>query len=72
MNSLAIFVIGFSLFCLWVIYAGWSAPLMEEQSDGSWKTIKPEKKLSDLFKKKKNNSGSYSDLEKLGRGRSKH
>jgi hypothetical protein len=26
--------------------------MMEEQSDGTWKTIRPEKKLSDLFKKK--------------------
>jgi hypothetical protein len=52
MSGLTIFGIVFVLFWVWVIYEGWRAPMMEEQSDGSWKTIKPEKKLSDLFKKK--------------------
>lgn len=42
---------------LWVIYEFWRAPLMNE----SGQIIKKQKK-----------SGSYSDLEKLGRGRSKH
>ncbi len=37
---------------LWIAYAGWSAPLMRENEDGSWATIRPEKKFSDLFKKK--------------------
>lgn len=37
---------------LFIAYHMWKAPLMEEQSDGSYKTIKPEKKLSELFKKK--------------------
>jgi hypothetical protein len=53
MSGLTIFGIVFVLFWVWVIYEGWRAPMMEEQPDGSWKTIKPEKKLSDLFKKKK-------------------
>lgn len=37
---------------LWIGYAGWSAPLMRENEDGTWTTIRPEKKFSDLFKKK--------------------
>lgn len=37
---------------LWVAYEVWRAPLLEEQNDGSWKTIKPTKKLKDLFKTK--------------------
>lgn len=41
----------------WVILEFWRAPLM----DGKGNIIKKQKK-----------SGSYSDLEKLGRGRSKH
>jgi hypothetical protein len=53
MNGATIFGIVFVILWIWIMYAGWSAPLMEEQSDGTWKTIKPEKKLSDLFKKKK-------------------
>jgi hypothetical protein len=31
----------------------WRAPMYEERPDGSFKTIRPAKKLSDLFKKKK-------------------
>jgi hypothetical protein len=38
---------------LWVAYEIWRAPLLEERQDGSFKVLKPEKKLSDLFKKKK-------------------
>ena len=55
---------------IWIIYELWSAPLAEETENGGFKIIKPGKKLSDLFKNK-NKSGSYSDLEKRGRGRSK-
>jgi hypothetical protein len=40
------------LFVLWAIYAGWSAPLMKENEDGSWTTIRPERKFSELFGKK--------------------
>lgn len=66
---LIILLIG--VFILWMIYAGWSAPLMEETKDGKWKVIRPERRLKDLFKKK-SKAGTISDLEKLGRGRSKH
>jgi hypothetical protein len=38
---------------IWVSYEMWRAPLLEERPDGSWKTIKPEKTLKDLFKRKK-------------------
>ncbi len=41
---------------LWIAYAGWSAPLMRENEDGSWTTIRPERKFSELFKKRKNES----------------
>lgn len=45
-------VIAIVLFVLWMVYSGWSAPLMRENQDGSFTTIRPEKKFSDLFKKK--------------------
>jgi len=44
-------IIGSIIFILWMIYSGWSAPLMKENEDGSWTTLRPEKKFSDLFKK---------------------
>ena len=52
MDGLTIFGIVFVVLWIWIIYEGWRSPTMEEQTDGTWKTIKPEKKLSDLFKKK--------------------
>lgn len=39
------------VFVLWIGYSGWSAPLMKENEDGSWTTLQPQKKFSDLFKK---------------------
>ena len=53
MSNLAIFGIGFIALWIWIIYAAWSAPLMRENEDGSYTTIRGERKLSDLFKKKK-------------------
>jgi hypothetical protein len=41
------------LFAIWLCFEVWRAPLMRENEDGSWTTIKPTKKLKDLFKKKK-------------------
>jgi hypothetical protein len=52
MSGLTIFGMVFTLYWLWVAYEFWRAPLMEEQLDGSWKTIKPTKKLKEIFKKK--------------------
>jgi hypothetical protein len=37
---------------LWLCFEFWRAPLMKENKDGSWTTIRPHKKLKDLFKKK--------------------
>ena len=53
MTGLTIFWIIFTLFWVWIIYEGWRAPLMRENEDGTYTTIRGEKKLSDLFKKKK-------------------
>jgi hypothetical protein len=38
------------VFVLWMGYSGWAAPLMRENEDGSWTTLRPQKKFSDLFK----------------------
>ena len=40
------------VFVLWMGYSVWASPLMRENEDGSWTTLRPEKKFSDLFKKK--------------------
>jgi len=54
---------------IWMVYEVWRAPMMDERTG---KIIRPTKKLKDLFKTKTNQNGSYSDLEKKGRGRSKY
>ena len=70
MDMLNILGIALILFAAWICFEVWRAPLMRENEDGSWTTIKPQRKL---FKKNKSKtSGSYKDLEKLGRGRSKY
>lgn len=61
----------FILVFIWMAYELWRAPLMEETDDGRLITKRPTRKFSDLFKKNKKLGGSYSDLEKKGRGRSK-
>lgn len=38
---------------VWIIYEWWRAPMLKEMEDGSFKTLRPAKKLSDLFKSKK-------------------
>lgn len=65
------FIIGFLLVWCWLAYEIWRAPLLEMDDNGNWITKKPSKKLSDIFKKNKTKSGTYSDLEKYRRGRSK-
>ena len=57
---------------LWIAFEIWRAPLMQETEDGRLITKRPTRKFSDLFKKNKKLGGSYSDLEKKGRGRSKY
>lgn len=37
---------------LWMAFEMWKAPLLEQKTDGSWTTIRKEKKIIDLFKKK--------------------
>jgi hypothetical protein len=68
------FIIGFSITTIWIAYEMWRAPLLEETENGRFITKRPTKKLSDLFKKKtlSSSAGTYKELEKLGRGRSKY
>ena len=40
---------------LWMAYEIWKAPLLKENSDGSYSTIKKQKKIMDFFKKKNKN-----------------
>jgi hypothetical protein len=47
-----IMVFVFIILWCWIFYEAWRAPLMRENEDGTYTTIKPEKKLKDLFKKK--------------------
>jgi hypothetical protein len=37
---------------LWMVFEMWKAPLLRENPDGSYTTIKESKKIMDLFKKK--------------------
>lgn len=37
---------------LWMAYEIWRSPVVKENQDGSYTTIKPTKKLSDIFKRK--------------------
>jgi hypothetical protein len=53
MSGYTIFGIILVVSSLWMAFEVWRAPLMEETEDGRLKTIRPAKKLSDLFKKKK-------------------
>lgn len=48
----------YGIVLLWVIYEFWRAPLINQSGQ--------------IIKKQKKSSGSYKDLEKLGRGRSKY
>ena len=40
------------LCALWMCFEIWKAPLLRENPDGSYTTIKESKKIMDLFKKK--------------------
>jgi hypothetical protein len=53
MSGLTILIMVSLLLWGWVLYEAWRAPMMRENEDGSFTTIKPEKKFRDLFKKKK-------------------
>ena len=43
------------LILIWIAFEMWKAPLLEENPDGSYTTIRKEKKIMDLFKKKNKN-----------------
>jgi hypothetical protein len=49
MEYIAIGIIGTGL---WMVFEMWKAPLLRENPDGSWTTIKDSKKIMDFFKKK--------------------
>lgn len=53
MSEYTIFGIILVVVSLWMAFEIWRAPMMEETPDGGLKTIRPTKKLRDLFKKKK-------------------
>ena len=40
---------------LWMAFEMWKSPLLEENPDGSWRTIRKERKIMDFFKKKNKN-----------------
>jgi hypothetical protein len=40
---------------LWMAFEIWKAPLLRENPDGSWTTIRKDKKIMDFFKKKNKN-----------------
>jgi hypothetical protein len=46
--------LGIGMMCSGILIAFqiWKAPLLRENPDGSWTTIKESKKIMDLFKKK--------------------
>jgi hypothetical protein len=43
------------LFTIWFLIEIWKAPLLRENPDGSYTTIKESKKIMDFFKKKNKN-----------------
>lgn len=53
MSGYTLFGIILVVSSVWIAYEVWRAPMMEETEDGELRTIRPTKKLSDLFKKKK-------------------
>jgi hypothetical protein len=53
MSSLTALIIASIVFWIWIFYEAWRAPMMRENEDGTYTTIRPEKKFGDLFKKKK-------------------
>jgi hypothetical protein len=52
-------VIGIVGTFLWMAFEMWKAPLLRENTDGSWTTIKDSKKIMDFFKKKNQKLNSY-------------
>jgi hypothetical protein len=53
MTGTSALIIASIVFWIWIFYEAWRAPLMRENEDGSYTTIRKERTLKDLFKKKK-------------------
>lgn len=53
------------LFIGWMGYTAWSAPLMRENEDGSWTTIKPQRKFSELFKKRSKSKSAETPMSEF-------
>lgn len=49
------FLIGIIGTFIWMAFEMWKAPLLKENSDGSYTTIEESKKIMDLFNKKNKN-----------------
>lgn len=46
-------IIGLLFTFIWIAFEIWSAPVLEETENGKFITKRPQRKLKDLFKKKK-------------------
>jgi hypothetical protein len=53
MSGISILILVSLLLWSWIAYEVWRAPMMRENEDGTYTTIRPEKKFRDLFKKRK-------------------
>jgi hypothetical protein len=53
MNMIQIVGIVFLIMFLWIVFEIWRAPLIRKNPDGTWIEVKPTKKISELFKKRK-------------------
>ena len=45
-------IIGIVGTILWMTFEMWKSPLLRENPDGSWTTLRKERKIMDFFKKK--------------------
>ena len=45
-------IIGIVGTILWMTFEMWKSPLLRENADGSWATLRKERKIMDFFKKK--------------------
>ncbi len=52
MSGISILILVSLLIWGWIAYEVWRAPMMRENEDGTYTTIRPTKKLSELFKRK--------------------
>ena len=52
MSEYTIFGIILVVVSLWMAFEIWRAPMMRENEDGTYTTIRPERKFKELFKKK--------------------